>query len=736
MSEYSINLRSETPALLVEFNLQPGTHARIGSSSDAEIFLPLAGLVDFVCMIGRTCDGSLYVSEADGSDRRHIELPAALPLHPYQFVIFHPADPLEANLMPAAITPAKRVPVRKILSVAGVALAVLALVGVIVLNSGRKSTAANPTPQAPAAPPAAAPITPPAPPQPQIESAEPDTAAVAKSSPEPPAVQAAPAAEVPPKDPPPATPKLDLEALAARIAPSVFRLEVKDGDGNITGSGTAFAISADGLAVTNFHVVEGGESFAARTTQGAEFTVSGITAVDPVSDLALITLKASNLPFLELGESDALKIGAPLAVFGCPQGLSGTLSEGILSGRRTEPEIAGKTMPNGGQLLQITAPISAGSSGSPVIDHSGKVIGVAVAAFAAPAAQNLNFIIPVEQVRKLHKDSTAGLANFKNLMPDKRPGKTKSATNPDADFLNDSEFPTLKRYFDSCDWIRCLKLARTMAARHASSPAAHLYVGVSLGGLGLYDQAAVSVRSSLAIDPEDSGTWYVLGVIQEAQNKNREARESWNRAAGISPDRAFIWKSLALSYLREDEYINAMTPLENLRKLDRAKFEEILAIVRKLRLRSPETQSLLRHFDSKAENEPAAALPELPEKLAAVLIGTFLRHGEGGDMQVELADYADIVNPYFDQGRMTRQGIAKDLASYRAQWPARSLQLLKVESATKNDANTLEAIFRLQFRASDGRRTRDGILRQSIHYDRVGGRWLVSGIQTIERVSK
>jgi hypothetical protein len=136
------------------------------------------------------------------------------------------------------------------------------------------------------------------------------------------------------------------------------------------------------------------------------------------------------------------------------------------------------------------------------------------------------------------------------------------------------------------------------------------------------------------------------------------------------------------------------------------------------------------------EREPAAALPEIPEKLAAALIGAFFLHGEGNDMQLELADYADVVNPYFDQGRMTRQGIAKDLSTYRAQWRDRSFQLLQVESASKTDANTLEATYQLQFRASDGKKARTGVLRQSIHYTRAGDRWLVSGIQTIERVSK
>jgi S1-C subfamily serine protease len=198
--------------------------------------------------------------------------------------------------------------------------------------------------------------------------------------------------------------KFDLEALAQRIAPAVFRLEVKDAAGELVSTGTAFAISGDGLAVTNFHVVDGGESFIARTTQGAEFTVSGITATDPAADLALITIKASNLPFLEFGESAPLKVGTPVAVFGSPHGLSGTLPEGILSSRRTEQEFAGKLMPNGGEFLQVTAPISPispGSSGSPVIDQTGRVIGVAAAVLTGQGAQNLNFVIPIEALKKL-----------------------------------------------------------------------------------------------------------------------------------------------------------------------------------------------------------------------------------------------------------------------------------------------------------------------------------------------
>ncbi len=725
MSEHTINLRSDNPALLVEFNLPPGTHARIGAALDAEVSIPLAGLAAYAGLIGRTPEGRLYLSDSGGEDERFIELPAAFPLPPYHFVVFHPAEPVAPVVFAAA--PARRKISARFQVIAGVATAaaVLTVSALVILNRPNKpATAGQPAQQA----------TLPATPQ-----SQPGNPAPAPPTPTPadPAVVVEMKATVP--EPPPAAPKFDLEALAQRIAPAVFRLEVKDAEGKLTGTGTAFAISADGLAVTNFHVVEGGDSFIARTTQGAEFTVSGVTATDPAADLALITIKASNLPFLELGESAALRIGAPVSVFGCPQGLSGTLSEGILSARRTETEIAGKTMPNGGDLLQVTAPISAGSSGSPVIDHTGRVIGVAAAGFTSLNAQNLNFVIPIEAVKKLQKDAANGLADLREVVRTLRP-EPKGKQNPESAFFADPDAALFQKLADAGDWIHCVKIAKQLLDRHPQSSSACYFLGYSHAAIGLSEQAETSFKRGLAISPEDADLWRCLGNAQAAQKNTRDARESWKRAGGIAPENAETWRRLSVSYLLSQEYLDAVAPMGNLRKLDRVEFERLLGLCRALRVHPPQLQSMLIHFDdmpddSSTATAPAAAAEQTnPEKLAAGLVAGFLRHGQGPDVQAELADYAATVNPYFDQGQQTRTGILKDITTYRAQWPRRSLQLLAVESARRDDTDTLEATYRLRYSASDGKKTRTGTLIQGIRYTLTNGRWLVSGIQTIERV--
>ncbi len=95
MSTHSIHIRSESPDLLVQFDLPPGTHARIGASPQAEVTLPLGGIPPFSCILGRFHDGRLYLAGMDGAISRRVDLPDVLPIPPYYFRLFKPADTVE-----------------------------------------------------------------------------------------------------------------------------------------------------------------------------------------------------------------------------------------------------------------------------------------------------------------------------------------------------------------------------------------------------------------------------------------------------------------------------------------------------------------------------------------------------------------------------------------------------------------------------------------------------------------
>lgn len=157
-------------------------------------------------------------------------------------------------------------------------------------------------------------------------------------------------------------------------------------DGIALSQGSGFFISEDTL-VTNYHVIADATSVKIKFVNQDDF-ISNVQIVkaSPENDLALLTT-TKKYSFLEIDSINEDKIGGKIFTIGNPRGLEGTISEGILSGRRIN---------DGEEFLQITAPISPGNSGGPIINKNGKVIGVAT--FTFKNSQNLNFGVPIRYI--------------------------------------------------------------------------------------------------------------------------------------------------------------------------------------------------------------------------------------------------------------------------------------------------------------------------------------------------
>jgi serine protease Do len=182
---------------------------------------------------------------------------------------------------------------------------------------------------------------------------------------------------------------VDWSPLVEKVMPAVVTIVSTDARDIVQGSG--FIISSDGKIVTNFHVVAGKPNILARRSDGSFLVIKSVLASDKANDLAILQAEGRNLPFVPLGDSDGVKVGEAVCVIGSPMLLEGTVSAGIISAVR---ELRG-----GRKLLQITAPISEGSSGSPVFNRKGEVIGVA--SFILSEGQNLNFAVPSNAVKTL-----------------------------------------------------------------------------------------------------------------------------------------------------------------------------------------------------------------------------------------------------------------------------------------------------------------------------------------------
>jgi serine protease Do len=167
------------------------------------------------------------------------------------------------------------------------------------------------------------------------------------------------------------------------------------------GGGTGFLISEDGYIVTNRHVVDAEDVEYSVVTDDGESHDAEIIAKDPVYDIAILKIEGSNYPFLTFGDSDAIRVGqTAIAVGNALSEFRNTVSVGVISGLLrsiTAGDGRGSVERLEG-VIQTDAAINPGNSGGPLLDLSGKIIGVNV---AMAGAENIGFALPSNAVKKV-----------------------------------------------------------------------------------------------------------------------------------------------------------------------------------------------------------------------------------------------------------------------------------------------------------------------------------------------
>ena len=170
--------------------------------------------------------------------------------------------------------------------------------------------------------------------------------------------------------------------------------------------GSGFLISADGRILTNNHVISGSSKIEVRFSDGSRYTAKVLVA-DRADDLALIQIDPKKkLPFLKLGDSDALQVGQKVLAIGNPFGFSGTLTTGIVSSLGREIRNENSTLEG---LVQTDAAINEGNSGGPLLDSQGNVIGINTA-ILAPSGGNIGigFAMPINRAKAMLEDFRVG----------------------------------------------------------------------------------------------------------------------------------------------------------------------------------------------------------------------------------------------------------------------------------------------------------------------------------------
>ena len=193
---------------------------------------------------------------------------------------------------------------------------------------------------------------------------------------------------------------LSLQEIYTRNIDSVVSISCNYPGGSSTGTGVI--LSHNGYIVTNSHVVDNASVITVLLTDDRSFTAS-LVGSDPVSDLAVLHIQATDLKSAEFGDSAALQVGDSVAAIGDPLGseLRGTMTNGIVSAINRDMNLDGRTL----TLIQTNAALNSGNSGGPLINCYGQVIGIntmKIGTFVDKAGvEGLGFAIPSATVKDI-----------------------------------------------------------------------------------------------------------------------------------------------------------------------------------------------------------------------------------------------------------------------------------------------------------------------------------------------
>jgi serine protease Do len=181
------------------------------------------------------------------------------------------------------------------------------------------------------------------------------------------------------------------EELFSLLSRSTARITVHDVSGRAVGLGSG-VVTGIGTVITNCHVATAGGSLTVKV--GAEQFSASVEVADEEYDLCRLSVTGLTAPAVTIGTAESLKTGQKVFAIGSPQGLELTISDGIVSGMRNLPQ---------GRVIQTTAPISPGSSGGPLFDAYGRLVGIMT--FQHRSGQNLNFAVPADWIADIRSRS-------------------------------------------------------------------------------------------------------------------------------------------------------------------------------------------------------------------------------------------------------------------------------------------------------------------------------------------
>jgi len=344
-----------------------------------------------------------------------------------------------------------------------------------------------------------------------------------------------------------------LPTLVKRVKPAVVAIATYDANGEAVMTGSGFFLRP-GQVVTNLHVVRGAVRAEIKTLdgKGKVFPVNGTLAVDEEGDLALLSVE---MP-LERARSSELASELPdegetIFVIGNPLKLEGSVSDGIVS--------AVREVPNSYRIIQITAPISHGNSGSPVFNLRGQVLGVVTV--KVTNGQNINLAIAAARVEQLRAGKLQPLAA---LTVKNKGDVAESLYRSGLESLWLGNYDNAVGYFENA------------VNKNPKRAEAWVQVGYCKVKQGKIQEAIRAYSQALQLKPADAEIHNKLGDAYYYSGRFREAIESYSEAARLRPDCAETFYNLAITYFESGNQSMAAAEARVLQRLDPKLYEKYL----------------------------------------------------------------------------------------------------------------------------------------------------------------
>jgi S1-C subfamily serine protease len=344
-----------------------------------------------------------------------------------------------------------------------------------------------------------------------------------------------------------------LPALVKRVKPAVVAIATYDANGEALMTGSGFFLSP-GQVVTNLHVVRGAARAEIKTLDGKPkvYAVSGALAVDEEGDLALLGVDMPAQPTRSTELATELPDeGEPIFVIGNPLKLEGSVSDGIVS--------AVREVPNSYRIIQITAPISHGNSGSPVFNLRGQVLGVVTV--KVTNGQNINLALEVARVKQLRAGK---LQRLSDIALKGKGDVAESSYRNGLDSLWLGNYDSAVGYFENA------------VNKNPKRADAWVQVGYCKVKQGKSQEAIHAYQQALQLKPEDADIHNKLGDAYYYAGRLPEAIESYETAKELRPNNPETYYNLAVAYIESGNPTMAAQEARQLQRLDPKLYEKYL----------------------------------------------------------------------------------------------------------------------------------------------------------------